>query len=51
MNLTLRIKTKNNHWKWDINRTLKLLSYPLIATMIWLTLVSFMCVGQSIAWI
>ena len=50
MKLTLSFKTRRHNWKWDINRTLVLLSYPLIALSIWFILVQIMCIGSNVAW-
>ena len=50
MRLTLSFKTKRHHWKWNINRTLELLSYPLIAILFYIALVVVMCFGSPVGW-
>ena len=49
MKLVLSLKTKRHNWKWNINRTLELLSYPLFGVLLWTSLVLVIGYAPDIA--
>ena len=51
MQLILYIKTKYHTWRWDLTRTLKLLSNLLIAILLYIALVTILCLGTNAIWL
>ena len=50
MKLVLSIKTRKHNLKWDISRMLEVLSYLIMAILIWSFLVLLMGCGSDTAW-